>query len=115
MKEPYVLNNENLLEILPFYNVLTDFMEQPKIKKLTNVELLNELPFYESLNVKEIVEAFKRYAKSFNIEIIDKKDPATQLYSSKSCIEDLFKVLLCEMKGFKYQITMHVTLKKINK
>ena len=48
-------------------------MEQPKIKKLTNVELLNELPFYNSLNVKEIVEAFKRYAKSFNIEIIDKK------------------------------------------
>ena len=55
-------------------------MEQPKVKKLTNVEILNELPFYNSLNVKEVAEAFKRYVKSFNIEIVDKKDPLTQLY-----------------------------------
>ena len=45
MKEQHVLDNENLFKILPFYNVLIDFMKQPKIKKLTNVELLNELPF----------------------------------------------------------------------
>ena len=112
MKEQHVLDNENLLKILPFYNVLIDFMKQSKIKKLTNVELLNELPFYSGLNVKEIAEAFKRYTKSCNIEIIDKKDPMVQLYSSKLCIKDLFKVLLYEMKGFKYQITLHVTLKK---
>ena len=35
-----------------------------------------------------------------------------QLYSSKLCIKDLFKVLLYEMKGFEYQIMLHVTLKK---
>ena len=81
---------------------------------LTNVELLNELPFYNSLNIKEIAEVLKRYSKSFNIEIIDKKDLLTQLYSSKSCIKYLFKVLLCEMKGFKYQITMYITLKRIS-
>ena len=106
------LNNENLLKMFPFYNVLIDFMEQPKVKKLTNVELFNKLPFYISLNVKEIAEAFKRYAKSFNIEIIDKKDLLAQLYLSKSCIKHLFKVLLCEMKGFKYQITINITLSK---
>ena len=87
-------------------------MEQPKIKRLTNVELLNELPFYNSLRVKKLAETFKRYAKSYSIEIIDKKDPMVQLYSSKPCIGDLFKVLLYEMKRFKYQITLHVTLKK---
>ena len=38
-------NDMNLLEILPFYNVLIDFMEQTKVKKLTNVEFLNELHF----------------------------------------------------------------------
>ena len=112
MKEQHVLDNENLLRILPFYKVLIDFMKQSEIKKLTNFELLNELPFYSSLNVKEIAEAFKRYAKSYNIEIVDKKDPMVQLYASKLCIKDLFKDLLCEMKGFKYQITLHVTLKK---
>ena len=80
MKEQHVLDNENLLKILPFYNVLIDFMKQPRIKKLTNVELLNELSFYSGLNIKEIAEAFKRYAKNFNIEIVDKKDPMAQLY-----------------------------------
>ena len=29
---------------------------------------LNELPFYDSLAVREISEAFKRYAKSFSKE-----------------------------------------------
>ena len=109
MKEQHVLDNENLLKILPFYNVLIYFMKQSKIKKLTNAELLNELPFYSGLNAKEI--AFKRYAKSYNIEIVKKKDPMVQLYLSKLCIKDLFKVLLYEMKGFKYQITLHVALK----
>ena len=112
MKEQHVLENENLLKILPFYNVLIDFMKQSKIKKLANVELLNELPFYSGLNVKEIAEAFKRYAKSYSIEIVHKKDPMVQLYSSKLCIKDLFKGLLYEMRGFKYQITLHVPLKK---
>ena len=36
----------------------------------------------------------------------------TQLLASKSCIRELFKVLLADMNGFKYQITLHVTLKK---
>ena len=58
--------------------------------------------FYIGLHVKEIAESFKRHAR----------DPLTQLLSSKSCIRELFKVLLCEMKGFKYQITLHATLKK---
>ena len=37
MKEKRVFDNEKLLKILPFYNVLIDFMEKPKVKKLTNV------------------------------------------------------------------------------
>ena len=109
MRDQYIFDNKNLLKILPFYNVLIDFMEKPKIKKLANVELLNELLFYNNLRVKEIAEAFKRYAKSFKIEIIYKKDARIQLYSSKLCIQDFFKVLLYKMKGFKYQITLYVT------
>ena len=108
------LDNKNLLKILPFYNVLVDFMQQPEVKKLTNIELLNELPLYNSLGVKNVSEAFTRYAKSFNIEIIDKKDTYVQLYLSKLCIKGLLKVLLCEMKGFKYVITINATLCKRN-
>ena len=64
------------------------------------------------MSVEEISEVFKRYAKSYRVEIVDKKDPMIQLYSSKGCVSKLFGELLIEMKGFKYQITLFVTLKK---
>ena len=41
-----------------------------------------------------------------------KKDPLVQLEASKSSITDLFSDLLHEAKGFKYQITVQVLLKK---
>ena len=52
----------------------------------------------------KISEAFRRYARSYKIEIIDSKDPLAQLETRKSSIEDLFKDLLDEIKGFKYQM-----------
>ena len=85
-------------QILPFYNVL---IEKPKIKHLSKIELLHELPFYDELNVVKKSKAFKGCAKSYKVEIIDSKDPLVQLEASKSSIEDLFKGLLNEMEGFK--------------
>ena len=55
-----------------------------------NVKLMSKLLFYKDLSVKEISEAFKRYAKSYRVEIVDKKDPMIQLYSSKVHITELF-------------------------
>ena len=49
---------------------------------------------------------------SYKVKIIEKKDPIKQLEASKSSIKDLFSDLLNETKGFKYQITLKVTLKK---
>ena len=46
------------------------------------------------------------------VELIDKKDTLTQLEASKSTIKDLFNDLLDETKGFKYQITVKILLKK---
>ena len=57
-------------------------------------------------------KAFKRYARSYKVEIIEIIDPLIHLESSKSSIKDLFKNLLNEMKGFKYQITGKVLLSK---
>ena len=51
MKEVNFWDYKKLLRILPFYNILIDFMEKPKIKRLSNVELLSELPFYNSLSI----------------------------------------------------------------
>ena len=49
---------------------------------------------------------------SYKVEILDHKDPLVQLGASKSSIKDLFKNLLNEMKGFKYQIAVAVLLSK---
>ena len=49
---------------------------------------------------------------SYKVEIIEKKDPIKQLEANKSSIKDLFSDLLNETKGFKYQITVKVLLKK---
>ena len=83
---------KKLFQKLPFYNT---FIEKPEIKKLSNIKLLHE------------------YARSYKVEIVDKKDPLVQLEVSKSSIEDLFKDLLNEIKGFKYQITLAALLSKI--
>ena len=100
---------KELFQILPFHNAL---IEKPKIKHLSNIELLHELLFYDELSVVEISKAFRRYARSYKVEIIDSKDPLAQLEASKSSIQDLFKDILNELKGFKYQITVKVLLCK---
>ena len=48
---------------------------------------------------------------SYKVEIIERKEPTTQLEASKSSIKDLFSDLLNETKGFKCQITLKVMLK----
>ena len=48
----------------------------------------------------------------YKFETIESKDPLVRLEGSKSSIKDLFKDLLNEMKGFKYQITMTILLYK---
>ena len=49
---------------------------------------------------------------SYTVEIVEKKGPLIQLEAIKTSIKDLFKDLLNETKGFKYQITLKVELKK---
>ena len=98
----------NYFKELPFYN---KYIERPKIKRLKNTDLLSQLPFYEELNVINTKHAFRGYAMSYKVEVTEKKDPIKQLEASKSSIKNLFKDLLDETKGFKYQITLKVKLK----
>ena len=49
---------------------------------------------------------------SYKVELVKKKDPLIQLKASTSSINDLFNGLLDETKGFIYQITLKVELKK---
>ena len=75
---------------LPFYNKC---IEIPKIKRLKNIDLLSELPFYEDLNVIKINLAFRGYAMSYKVELVVKKDLLIELEASKSSIKDLFNDL----------------------
>ena len=100
---------KKLFQILPFYNI---FIEKPEIKKLSNIILLQELPFHDELSVAKSSNAFSGYARSYKVEIVDRKDPLVQLEASKSSIKDLYKHLLNEMKSFKYQITVTFFLSK---
>ena len=49
---------------------------------------------------------------TYKVELIDKKDLLSQLEASKSRIKDLFHDLLDETRGFQYQITIKIMLKK---
>ena len=57
-------DTKKVFQRLPFYNT---FMEKPEIKKLSNIKLLHELPFYD---VVEKSSAFSGYAKTYKIEIV---------------------------------------------
>ena len=93
---------------LPFYN---KHIEKPKIKCLKNIDLFSERPFYEKLNLIKTNHAFRGYAMSCKVELVEKKDPINQLEARKSSIKDLLNDILNETKGFKYQTTLKVVLK----
>ena len=64
------LSNINYFKELPFFNVSID---KSKIKRLKNVDLLAEQPFYEQLSIMKANQAFKGYAMSYKVEIVEKK------------------------------------------
>ena len=49
---------------------------------------------------------------SYKVKVVEKKDPIVQLKASKLSIKNLSSDLLNETKGFNYQITVKVLLKK---
>ena len=103
-------DESEIWKILPFYD---NYIERPKIKKLNNVQLLKELPFSDDLSIAKNKKAFRGYSRSYKVEVVDKTDMIVQLKSSKIVIKDLFKGLLLELKGLKYQTTLRVLLSKV--
>ena len=104
-----VLSKINYFKELPFYN---EPIEKPKLKRLSDINLLAELPFHEQLSVIKTDQAFSGYARSYKVEIVEKKDPIVQLEASKLSTKDLFSDLINKIKGFMYQITVKVLIKK---
>ena len=65
------INGVNHFKELPFYNKP---IKKPKIKRLKNIDLLAKQPFYEQLNIIKTNEAFRGYAMSYKVEIVERKD-----------------------------------------
>ena len=55
---------------LPFYN---KYVQKPRVKRLKSIDLLSELPFLKELNVIKTNYAFKGYAMSYKVKLVEKK------------------------------------------
>ena len=65
-----ILPNADYFKELSFYNVSID---KTKTRRLNNIDLLTELPFYDQLNIIRTEHTFSGYAMSYKVEIVDKK------------------------------------------
>ena len=79
---------------------------------MKNYELLRQLPFYDDINISRKEMAFRRYAETYKVEIINNKNLSDSLSVSKNSIKNSFDELLREKGGFKYIISVKITLKK---
>ena len=57
-------DESKIFKLLPFYN---SFIDVPKIKKLSNIRLLKELPVYDELSIIKNETAFSGHAQNYKI------------------------------------------------
>ena len=62
--------------------------------------------------ISQVSQALKGYTQSFDVELIDKKDPLVQSQKSRRAVEYLFNNLLVQTKGFKFVETPQVKFNK---
>ena len=67
---------------------------------MKNYELFRELLFYDDINISRKERAFKGYAKTCIVKIINNRSLSDLLSMSKNSIRNLFGELLREKKGF---------------
>ena len=87
-------------------------IKKPHVKKLRNFELLCELPFYDDINISRKERAFRGYAETYKVEIINNRNLSDLLSVIKNSIKNLFDELLREKRGFKYVLSTKIILKK---
>ena len=108
--------NARILSQLPFFpkkhKELTNYQLSKELsffprkskrpKRLTKHQILkNLLPFYDSVGISRKQHAFRNYAETYEVEVVDRISLSDSLFLAKSSIIDLFLDLLKEKKGFK--------------
>ena len=94
---------------LPFYPP----KRKKRSKRLTKYQILsNVLPFFDDEDITRTERALRWYAETYNVEVMDSKSLADSLFLAKRSINDFFKYLLEEKRGFKYILSVKGTLKR---
>ena len=86
-----------------------------KPKRLTKYQILsNILSYFETAGISTKKYTFRDYAGTYDVEVMDSKSLNDALFLAKRSINDFFRDLLEEKRGFKYILSTRVTFKKWN-
>ena len=64
------------------------------------------------VTITEKGQALKKRAKSFEVAVVESRDPAKQLYLTTTDVAKELESLLLREGGMKTQVTLHITFKK---
>ena len=67
----------------------------------------------KNLEITKWVHAFKGYASSYNVELLNLFNPDLQLKDTESSIKNNLKRLLSKLRGFTFVTTLILLLKNI--
>ena len=85
-KKPKELTNYHLSKELPFFP-----RKSKRTKKLTKHQILkNILPFYDSVCILRKQHAFRNYAETSVVQVVDRISLTDSLFLAKSSIIDFF-------------------------
>ena len=65
------------------------------------------------MKITKRARAFKGYASSYNVNILNSFNPELQLKDTESAIKNILKNLLTELRGFNFVTTLVLVLKKV--
>ena len=97
-------------EVQKYIDKITPFYKKEAIEKFQKV--LSDRRSLRKI-VKEKDRALKNHAKSFEVTIIESRDPDKQLYYTTPNVLGVLKGLIIEEKGFKFYLTLHIMFKKL--
>ena len=60
----------------------------------------------KNVKIAKQAQAFKCFATSYNVEVLNSFNPDLQLKDTESAIKNKLKKLLSELKGFKFVLTL---------
>ena len=110
---------KDVIEEKPKKDVIEEKPKKEVIEEKPKKEVIEEKPKKEVIEddlnttqIKETDKALKGYTKSYEINIINKKNPLEQLQNTRTTLNNHLQALLNEFKGLKFIEILKVTFTK---